>query len=441
MSLDAKDADASPLTGVDQLVNELRAGERAGAPLIGLEHEKLIYPVGGATPVAYDGPSGIGALLERFTAQGYVPFHEAPGLPTIAMTKGRIALSLEPGGQFELSGSPQPTARAAHAENLQHLAELKQNAQALGLRVVALGHRPFDDRDAMPWMPKSRYRVMRESLGARGALALDMMLMTATGQVSLDWSSEADCARKVTAVARVAPVLVALYANSPLRRGQPTGLLSYRSHIWTQVDDARCGYVPAMLDGSFSYRAYVEWALDAPLLFLRRGGRYLYPKLTFRQLLQQGHDGQPARAGDWVDHLSTLFPEVRLKRVLEVRSCDGVNAELTGALAALMRGLLYDDQALSETLALFPARPFGQHLALHAAAQKDGLEAKDGRATFAERAVELLGVAKAGLRRLDPLDAPLLEPLESLARRGRSLARDVLEWPRDPVAVLDRATL
>src|SRR5262249_15734662 len=247
---------------------------------------------------------------------------------------------------------------------------------ALGLRLVALGYRPGGTVAEMPWMPKRRYEAMRETLGRRGRLALDMMLMTATGQVSYDWSDEADCARKVVAVAKLAPLMVALCANSPLVRGMPSGFMSYRSHVWSDVDPARCGYLRSMFDGSFSYRAYVEWALDAPLLFLRREGNYLKPELTFRQLLSHGYKGEPALYSDWVDHLSTLFPEVRIKKVIEVRGADCVPPESTGALAALWRGILYDRAALEEAENLIPRLSFEQHLEFHALAQRHGLSAQ-----------------------------------------------------------------
>ncbi len=442
MSLDSKQTEDQPIASIDALVDYFRSAERgSGQALIGLEHEKLIYPIGGATPVAYEGPQGIGALMSSFSSQGYEEYREAPGLPVIAMTRGRAALSLEPGGQFELSGSPFVTAREAHAENLEHLAALKQNAADLGLRVVALGYRPFDAISQMPWMPKSRYRVMRESLGARGRLAHAMMLMTATGQVSLDWRDEADCVRKVTASARLAPVLVALYANSPLVEGSPGGFVSWRSRVWSEVDPARCGYLPAMFDGSFSYREYVEWALNAPILFLRRNGQYVQPKVDFRTLLKHGHEGQPARQGDWVDHLSTLFPEVRIKKVLEIRSADCVDAPLTGALAALMRGLLYEPAALGELEDALPKLPFALHREFHLLAQREGLEGTfDGR-PLAALAQEVIEIAARGLKRLDPADALLLEPLRRVASTGQSPARRVLEAPRGPVALLNAFTL
>lgn len=428
MSLDAKQTEQRPIGDVAELVQLLRDAERPTGPLLlGLEHERLMFPVGGATPVPYEGASGIGQLLQGFGSLGFTEFREAPELPVIAMQRGPETLSLEPGGQFELSGSPFQTAREAHDENLKHVAELKQVAGALGLRAVGLGYRPFTELSQMPWMPKSRYRVMRESLGSRGRLAHDMMLMTATGQVSLDWRDEADCVAKVTASVRISPLLVALFANSPIAQGKPSGFQSFRSHVWNEVDPARCGYPQAMLDGSFSYRAYVEWALDAPLLFLRRSGQYLAPKLTFRQFLKQGFEGQAATHSDWVDHLSTLFPEVRLKKIVEIRAADGNSPAMTGALGALMRGVLYDGRAREEATRLLPELSPDEHRALHARAQRDGLGAELGSGTLADYAAGLVQIASGGLKRLTGDDAPLLEPLREIAGRRASPAVDVLE--------------
>jgi glutamate--cysteine ligase len=443
MSLDL-DADQAPLTSVNELVAYFHEGERPrDTHLVGVEHEKLIYPRSGSGAVPYDGERGIGALLSALEQRGYTAHREGEGQPVIALMRGRLTVSLEPGGQFELSGTPFPTAREAHAENLAHLADVRAAGDGLRLHPVALGYRPFDVLDEMPWMPKTRYRAMRDSLPRRGGLAKNMMLMTATGQVSLDWADEADCVRKTVLAARLSPVLVALYANSPLAEGRPTGYLSYRSHIWTDVDPARCGFLPAMFDNSFSYRAYVDWALEAPLLFLRRRGQYLRPELTFGQLLEQGFEGQPASRGDWVDHLSTLFPEVRLKKVLEVRSADSVDPALTGALAALWRGLLYDPTALSDAARLLPPLGYEDHLELMETARRDGLQGSLHGVSLGPAAKELVAVAREGLLRLDPGDAPLLEPLEAVARSGRAPAQDVLEaWAQDqnPARLLQRFT-
>lgn len=427
MSLDL-DADAQPITSVDELVAYFKEAERPVAEhRIGLEHEKLVYPRSGSRSAHYDGDRGIGALLGKLTQHGYSPFREGESQPVIALMKDALTVSLEPGGQLELSGSPWRTAREAHQENLAHLKDLHGATDDLRLMLVALGYRPFDELETMPWMPKTRYRAMRESLPRRGGLARNMMLMTATGQVSLDWADEADCVRKVVVSARTAPLLVALFANSPIVDGKAQPYLSFRSHVWTDVDPARCGFLPAMFDNSFSYRAYVEWALEAPLLFLRRDGQYLRPALTFRQLLEDGFEGRPATRGDWVDHLSTLFPEVRIKKVVEIRSADCVNAELTASLAALMRGILYDSQALSNAARLLPPVTYTDHLELMEVARKDGLRGKWQDVDLASASRELVEIARDGLLRLDPEDAPLLDPLMEVAKSGRSPAERVLD--------------
>ena len=442
MSLDAALSDSPVLSSEDELVAWLARAERPNGPgLVGLEHEKLLFRGSDGGPVPYEGPTGVGAVFEGLARLGWQPYREEPQLPVIAATRGQATLSLEPGGQFELSGAPQTTAQAAHQENLVHLDELGRVAGPLGLGGATLGYRPFGTLADQPWMPKRRYSVMRDSLGARGALAHHMMLMTATGQVSLDWQSEADCARKLTLAARAAPLFVALFANSPLMEGRPTGFLSWRSRVWTQVDPARTGYPPGYVDGTFSYRGYVQWAVEAPLLFLRRGGQYLTPRLRFKDLLAHGFEGQPARESDWVDHLSTLFPEVRLKRVLEFRSADACSPAMTGGLAAALRGLLYAPTALGDGLALLPARSAAEHQELHTLAAREGLAGRwQGRA-LGGWVGELLAIARQGLVALGD-DAPsLLEPLVEVAATGQSPAVHVLAAPRDQARLMRALSL
>lgn len=446
MSLDRAPTEDDAVTSADALVEVFRSAERPRAEhRVGLEHEKFLYPAEDPPlPVPYEGPRGVGALLGLLQAQGYTPFRDAPDAPPIALTRDEHTLSLEPGGQFELSGSPARTARSVAAENLAHARMLTDAAGRLGLQVVALGYRPWGTTADIPWMPKKRYQMMRQTLPVRGKLALDMMLMTCTGQVSLDWASEADCARKVTATARLTPLLVALFANSALVRGQPSGWMSYRSHVWSDVDPTRCGYFPRMLDGTFDYRAYVDWALKAPLLFIRRNGGYETPSMTFGELLEHGFDGKPARGSDWTDHLSTLFPEVRIKRVMEVRGADAVSLAMTAGLPALWRGLLYDDASLDAALGLAPRLSFAEHLAFHEEAQRNGLRGKLRRTSIAALALEMVRLARAGLQHLDPEDVPLLDALEERARSGRSPAEDVLDAAKvetSPARLLSRFTL
>jgi glutamate--cysteine ligase len=417
MSLDSAQTANTPISSIDDLLSIFHAGSRGDKPLLlGLEHEKLLVASDGVSPVPHLGANGVEALLKKFGVNGYTEYREAEGLPVIAMQKGIETVSLEPGGQFEESGSPFSTAQQAHAENMAHLKMLKSHASDLGLSVSMLGYRPHKALHEMPWMQKSRYGTMKKTLGARGTMALDMMLMTATGQVSLDWRDESDCIEKVGVAVRVAPTLVALYANSPVKNDLVTGYQSYRSHVWTDVDNARCGYPTCMLDGSFSFRAYVEWALDAPMLFLRRNGVYLAPAVNFRDYWKNGFEGHTATHSDWIDHLSTLFPEVRLKKVLEIRSADCASGEMTGALAALMRGLLYDAQARNEIHKLIPLTSPGSHRAKHVDAQKHGLD------YLAKEAREVLQIARSALGRLDGADCSLLDPLDSLAKSQKSLA-------------------
>lgn len=434
MSLDAAQKESPVVSSVDDLVRWMARGERKGPPLIGLEHEKILYRVSDGATVPYAGPHGVGAVFEGLTRFGWEPFRDVAGGPVIALTRGRATLSLEPGGQLELSGAPHANAQGCAEENRAHLDELRQVCAPLGLGAAAFGYRPFGALSDQHWMPKRRYEVMRRSLGARGAMAHDMMLMTATGQVSVDWADEAECAAMFTLASRAVPLFVALYANSPLKQGQPTGYLSWRSRVWTQVDAARTGFPPHAVDGSFSYRAYVDWALDAPLLFLRRDGEYLSPALTFRQFLAHGHDGQPARESDWVDHMSTLFPEVRLKRVLEFRSADCCNAAMTAGLAAALRGLLYDRAAREAGLKLLPSRSAEKHTAQHEEAARLGL----GAPGVASQCTELLEIAASGLK---DDDAALLAPLLAVAKSGKSPAVAVLNAPREPAALLAASAL
>jgi glutamate--cysteine ligase len=428
MSVDREFAASEPVRSIEDLVAGFRAAEKPAARhRLGIEHEKLVHRASDAAPAAYGGDDGIDALLAELAALGYEPASEGQPPRVVALRRGQSTVSLEPGGQLEFSGSPFVSAREAYRENLEHLGHLRTVTSKLGLMAVALAYRPFDALEAVPWMPRARFDLMQHSLPQYGALGSNMMRMTASVQVSLDWADEADCARKVQVMSRMTPLLVAMFANSPLEEGQPTGYVSYRSRIWDGVDGSRCGYLPSMLDGTFSYATYVDWALDANVLFVRRGDVYRDPRRTFRKLLAEGWDGEPVTFGDWDNHVSTLFPEVRIKRVLEVRGPDGVDASMVGALAALLRGLLYDDGALRDANALLPMLSLDEQRSFHDEARRHGMRGRLGKAPLSSVALDTLDLARDGLGRLDPDDIALLEPLYELAESSRCPADRVLD--------------
>ncbi|MCL2178985.1 MAG: glutamate-cysteine ligase family protein [Proteobacteria bacterium] len=415
MSLDAEGTYSQAIASRSELEGYFRGGEKPPEKwLLGLEHEKFIYTVEG-TPIAYEGERGLLSVFQGMEAYGWEPILEFSTGHTIGMRRGGATLSTEPGGQLEFSGAPRGSVQALHKDNVQHLEELAVVLKARRLQALMLGYRPWDAVEQVPYMPRSRYEAMRWSLAERGSTGALMMLMTATGQVSLDYADEADCIRKVVVLARMAPLLVAMFANSPLREGRPSGYASFRSHVWNDVDKARCGYLASWFDDSFSYARYVDWALDIPLLFLRRGGRYLRPKLSFRQFWKEGFEGEGARLSDWVDHLSTLFPEIRLKQLIEVRSADSVSPPLTAAFAALLRGTVYTPGALEEVALLLPARSLQAHVALHERAQREGL----GFEPLAKDAQALVAIASKNLQAWAPEDAKLLEPLVALVQERR----------------------
>ncbi|MCL2012295.1 MAG: glutamate-cysteine ligase family protein [Cystobacterineae bacterium] len=407
MSLDAEGMLAQAISSCSELEDYFREGEKPPAQwLLGLEHEKFIYTAQGA-PIRYEGEQGLLCVFQGLQAYGWRPIIDAQTGHHVGMRRGGATLSTEPGGQLEFAGAPRESAHALHRDHMQHLEELVEVLGAHQLHALMLGYRPWGEVEDVPYMPRNRYAAMRKTLAERGSTGALMMLMTATGQVSLDYSDEADCVRKVVVLARMVPLLVAMFANSPWKEGRPSGYASFRSHVWNEVDKARCGYLPSWFDGSFSYARYVEWAMDAPLLFLRREGRYLTPKLSFRQLWKEGFEGKKATFSEWVDHLSTLFPEVRLKKLIEVRSVDSVSPQLTAALAALLRGTLYAPGALDEIEQLLPARSLQAQLALHEQAQREGLKFEP----LAKDAQALVAIAAQSLKAWAPEDAQLLEPL------------------------------
>jgi glutamate--cysteine ligase len=437
VSLDAKVRESPPVGGVEELVGWFRRHERPrGDWKVGLEHEKIPLLAGTLDPVPYQGPRGIGAALQAFTRFGYEPFLEDGRI--IAAQRTGLTVSIEPGGQIELSGRPFADVHAVASELDRHLVKCREVAGALQLELLATGYRPWGRPAEVPWMPKNRYTVMRPFLRARGRLAEDMMAMTAATQASFDFSGERDMAEKLRVALAVQPAITAICANSPIVDGRESGWLSYRVAVWEDTDPDRCGLLPFAFEPGFdddAYRRYVEWALDVPMVFLRRDGGYLTTGArTFRRFLAEGLHGHRATLLDWEDHLSTLFPEVRVKGVVEVRGADSCDADTTRAVLALWKGLLYDQQARDWAWDAVKRFTVGERRALMVAAGRHGLAARapDGR-TLAQLAGTLLDAAEAGLCRQHACgeqgedERKFLAPLRARADAGRTPAEEALE--------------
>jgi glutamate--cysteine ligase len=358
-------------------------------------------------------------------------------------------VTLEPGGQTELSGAPYADLRRVQAEMLRHRQELLEVSAPLGLAWLAVGFRPLGTLDAVPWMPKGRYAIMREYLPTRGGHGLEMMKRTATVQANLDWSDEDDARRKFRAAMSVTSLVTGLWAASPIVDGRDSGYQSYRASIWLDTDPDRCG-IPAFTFGDGPlFAAYTEWALDVPMFFVHReawGGYRAAAGLTFRRFLREGFHGERAVLADWQLHLSTLFPETRLKSYIEMRGADAGPMGMVLALPALWKGLCYDDAALTAASVLTAHLTYGERLALRAAVPRSGLATElpargGGTTTVGVLARELVALARAGLARVARDELSLLEPVEEVAATGRAPAekiREVFARAHGDVGVLTR---
>jgi glutamate--cysteine ligase len=437
MSLDARTHESPPVRGVDDLVAYFTARERPRESWkVGLEHEKLAILAETTAPLPYDGPRGVAAVLRAFSRYGYVPFEEDGRI--IASQCDGLTVSIEPGGQIELSGRPFADVHVVAAELDRHLAKCHEIAGELGIEFLAAGYRPWGSPSTAPWMPKHRYEVMRPYLAARGRRAEDMMAMTASAQASFDFGSPDDMADKLRVALAIQPVVAALFANSPVVDGRPSGWKSFRIAVWDDVDPERQGLLAFAFAPGFEqdpYRHYAEWALDVPMIFVRRRGAYVDPRgRTFRAFLAEGLDGERPTLADWEDHLTTLFPEVRVKGVVEVRAADACDAELTKALVAFWKGILYDREARAWGWDLVKGLAVPERRALMTAAGREGLSARlpDGR-TLAELAQVLVDAASNGLCRQHCCgqrgedERVWLTPLRARAASGRSPADDALE--------------
>jgi glutamate--cysteine ligase len=343
---------AEPVLSYDDLVAPFYEGLKpATAHRIGTEVERFGVDRTTGAPLPYEGPRGVLAVFDALADRyGWHPVAEKPGGPTIALTRGSASISLEPGAQFELSGSPMDTVHEVRGELDEHLRELQGIDERLGVAWLASGFHPLARQAELPWVPKERYRIMRDYFPSRGDSGLDMMRRTATVQVNLDYTDEADAMRKLRVGLKLSPIATAMFANGPFFEGRATGeYRSRRAAVWLDVDPDRAGLLPHLMQPGRSFTDYVEWALDAPMFLFKRDQQLIANTgQTFRSFWRNGFQGHQATATDWDQHLNTLFPEVRLKRYIEVRGADSLPRNLVCAVPALWTGLFYDAQALDQ---------------------------------------------------------------------------------------------
>ncbi len=443
---------AAVIESRDQLVASFAKGEK---PIkdwrIGTEHEKFVYSLTDHHAPSYDEPGGIKDLLDALTDYGWRPVLE--GGKVIALSGADGSISLEPAGQFELSGAPLDNLHETCAETGRHLEQIKAIGDKFGIGFLGLGMWPDKSRAELPIMPKGRYAIMLRHMPRVGSMGLDMMLRTCTIQVNLDYETEADMAKKFRVGLALQPLATALFANSPFTEGKPNGMLSYRSHIWSDTDPARTGMLPFVFEDGFGYDRYTDYALDVPMYFVYRDGKYIDAAgLSFRDFLRGELSvlpGEKPTVDDWADHLSTAFPEVRLKTFLEMRGADGGPWNKICALPALWVGLLYDNGALDAAWDVVKNWTIEERQALRDAVPKLALNAPiPGGGILRDIAGEVLDIANAGLTARARVDASgsnetgFLDPLRDIVRSGKVPAELLLEryhgaWGGDVSKVYD----
>ena len=412
---------------------------------IGTEHEKFGFCTESLKPLPYEGDRSIRAMLEGMAGQfGWEVVLEG-GLP-IALKKGDCSITLEPGGQLELSGGLLDNLHETCREVNTHLAEVRAVAEPLGIGFLGMGFHPTARREDIEWMPKSRYVIMRNYMPKVGTLGHDMMKRTCTVQVNLDFSSEADMVAKFRASLALQPIATALFANSPFLEGKPSGFLSYRSQVWTDTDPDRTGMLPWVFESGMGFERYVDWMLDVPMYFVQREGQLIDASgQSFRDFLAgrlPALPGEQPRLSDWEDHLTTAFPEVRLKRFLEMRGADGGPWRRLCALPAFWVGLLYDESNLAACVDLTRDWTLEERQRLREDVARVGLKAEIRGRTVRDLAAELLGLAHQGLARRARFnpggdhEGGFLNPLNKIVERGTTPAEVKLdryhgEWGGD----------
>ncbi len=419
------------------LIDVFSAGEKPKDRWrIGTEHEKFVYFSADHRAPSYEEPSGIHALMIGLTRYGWEPVYEGENIIALAGADGSV--SLEPAGQFELSGAPLENLHQTCAETERHLNQVKEVGDQLGLGFLGMGLWPDKRREDLPIMPKGRYRIMLDHMPRVGTMGLDMMMRTCTIQTNLDYSSEADMVKKFRVSLALQPLATALFANSPFLEGKPNGYLSYRSHIWTDTDPHRTGMLPFVFEDGFGYERYADYMLDVPMYFVFRDGGYVdVAGHDFKRFMRgelAARPGERPSRDDWVDHLSTAFPEVRLKSFLEMRGADGGPWSTICALPAFWVGLLYDETALDAAWDLVKHWRIDDHQRIRDEVPRIALDARGPRGrSLRELGREVLAIADAGLKARARLNGAgdseqaFLNPLHEIVASGKVPAQRLLD--------------
>ncbi len=426
----------APIENRRQLIEYFISGNKPKARWrMGTEHEKFGFDKATMKPLPYEGKTGIRAMLEGMTRFGWEPVTE--GNNPIALLRNGANITLEPGGQLELSGAMLETLHETSDENELHIREVKAVADEMGAGFIGLGFAPQWTREDFDWMPKGRYKIMREYMPKKGKLGIDMMLRTCTVQTNLDYESEADMVKKFRVSLALQPLATALFANSPFKEGKDTGYKSYRSNIWTDTDPDRCGMLPFVFEDGFGFERYADYMLNVPMYFVYRDGKYIDASgQDFKDFLKgklAARPGELPTINDWADHVTTAFPEVRLKKYLEMRGADSGPLPMLSALPALWVGLLYDQAALDAAWDLVKGWSVADHDFLRRETPKTGLATKFKGRPLAELGRDVVEIAHAGLRARKRLDAQgrdetiYLAPLDRAVASGHALADELLE--------------
>ena len=424
----------------DDLAAYIASGEKPrDAWRIGTEHEKFGYLTDTMQPLPYDGPRSVRALMEGLRAQfGWEPIFEQEHM--IGLTRNGANISLEPGGQFELSGAPLANMAETAAELANHLAEVRVIAEPMGVAFMSLGAAPIWAHETMPMMPKGRYRLMTDYMDRVGTMGKTMMYRTCTVQVNLDFASEADMVQKMRVALSLQPVATALCASSPFLDGKPNGKRSWRGHIWQNLDAARTGMLPFMFEAGAGYEAWVNYVLDVPMYFVYRDGKYINALgQSFRDFMRgelPALPGEKPTLSDWADHMTTVFPEARVKKYIEMRGADAGDEAHLNALPAFWVGLTYDQSALDAASDLVKGFTHATREGLRVAASQSALQGEAEGIKLQDLARRALEISRAGLKARGLGEERFLDVLDENAARGMTQADDLLAlyngaWAQD----------